>query len=67
MQDNRHFTSQRSSGPFEAKPLPQHQAPSAKSTFRADPGQENGGGLVKERTQLTIARSRDVTVIIDLA
>jgi hypothetical protein len=67
MKDHRHPAGQRGSGAFEAKPFPQHEAPTAKRTFPTDPRQEHSGGFVKERAQLAITASRDVAVIVDFS
>ena len=67
MKDHRYPASQRGSGAFEAEPLPQQEAPTAKRTFPTNPRQEHSGGFVKERAQLAITASRDVAVVVDLS
>jgi hypothetical protein len=67
MKDHRHPTSQRGGGAFEAKSLPQQEAPITKRAFSTDPRQEHSGGFVKERAQLAITASRDVAIVIDFS
>src|SRR5262249_58358671 len=63
----RHFASKWDSSAFEAEPLPQHEAPTAKRAFPTDPRQEHSRGFVQERAQLAITASRDVAVVINFA
>jgi hypothetical protein len=67
VKDYRHPASQRGSDAFEAKSLPQQEAPTAKRTFPTDPRQEHSSGFVKERAQLAITASRDVAIVIDFS
>ena len=63
VKDYRHPASERGSGAFEAKSLPQQETPTAKRTFATDPR----SGFAKERAQLAITASRDMAIVIDFS
>ena len=67
MHDDGEFAGYRDGCSLEAEPLSQLQPPFAQITFGSASSEQHGCGLVEQPSQVAVATSGDMPVMVDLA